>query len=976
MKEKIGRLARGIIDSETAVIHITPQEIDEKLMPGEIYKSEIHMKSEGRLRFRGLIYSSNPRVKLQSESFSGVFAYIGYNVDTSHLEDGEIISGRFSVVTGSGEFVIPYLFTLKQKEPEKHIIGDNKAEDAAAPVRPFPLPADTKAEVPSFEIKNNAEPRFDTPVRRVIAYKKAKVDFLTDPAKKLVALTSMQQRLAELGAAVPVYPETEKLLEEFGRIKDGTYTECRVADPMNRLRELRFRYEKGERSAELYIEAAKAYSEQPDLFRGFDVFTLQAINAGTRYRLLSGELIELLSETVSLEKHPTGLLILMLKRLYVYAPRKKILEYLCAYYIKKEKTDAAAFKWYLEGVKRDADTPGLYEFFLYSLPDGYSEVLPEAVYVYFSYNAPADDISKKKLYHSIAAHFSRETHIYRLFEPSIKEYVREKIAGGEADLYLALIYRSFLDEKSVDGNISKNLADILVTRVLTGLPPRAVRVIVTYDELVGEQQATVSGGTAVFPIYTDRYNLYIEFSDGGRMEYDGPAPSRLVTGKNYLLQLCRNYTPDMPMFLIADAGRIIQKNTLSEDDIVSLSYLSMADGVSKRFKTEINTAIINSYDWENDLNNRSILKECGKDRGLSGDTKARFIDLLIKLGEYEEAETQIKRLGTERVSSPALLSVCRNSIIEDSFEPDEYLICLAWGLFSKGISDDVTLNYLCRNYNGLVSEMKDLLFESKKRGYPVYDLPERLLTQMLFAGSYEGMDDVFRIYASEGTVQKNILFAYYVVKCNLYLSDEDELDAEIFDAVKRLLGTELITGTAPVIMQLAVSRYFSESDSLSADDEQICKKIVTYLTQRGIVLPYIKKLSGLIALPQEIKDKTLVAYNGSENESVTLVLFPEDDDEDPVLLKMTNVYAGLFVGSVLLFEGEHVSYEIHAERDDEVRTVASGELLADITDPGENRKFSRLNALIAGSAEPSDENWQKAMYDFALSDALSKELFD
>ncbi len=980
MKEKIGRLARGLVDGNPAVIRITPEVIDEKLLPGEIFKSEIHLVSELRLRFRGLIYSSNPRVKLSAETYSGHFAYLGYSVDTSHLEDGDVISGRFSLVTSSGERVIPYLFTIKNAR--------NTPESKVKIVQPGAAPAKNtiqkekinESEPVIFDLGRNTKSasRADSkndPRRLIALFKKTKLEYITGALQKSAAVAALQRTLDRLQTFDKYKAQSEELLKTLEDIKNDTYREYKAADDFNAYRELRFRYEKGERSPELFAAAAGILSRSLAVYSGLDPFTLMSLNFGTRYGLLSPELIELICESLVLEKSAGSLLMIMLKRLYETVPDEKILSFICSYYIKRDITDSRAFFWYARGVEKDVKSPMLYDYYMKALPDDFDERLPEEVYLYYSFNAPTDERCRRLLYLSVVKYCPADTTIGKNYDYQISQYLMGLLRSETPDASLAPLYQRFLNEKMIDGNNAGAVSDIVLSRILRDIPADVVSIAITYDELNGTQQAQVVSGSAVFPVYTEKSHIYYVTEDGEREISHDHDTEPFVTGKEGLLEVCRQYYPSMPSFLIKNAREIMSRETIDEDEVNALSYLSMAEGLSARFRTEINSAIILKFDWIAHPECKNALLESGRDRGISGQARIKYIDSLIGLEEYDEANAQIKRLGIEKISSPSLLAVCRNAIIQNGFEKDDYLLSVAWGLFAKIIFDDVSLNYLCKNYNGLVSEMKELLLESKKAGGPLYDLPERLLSQMLFANVYQGLDEVFRIYASSGTVQKNLLFAYYVVKCSLYLSKDEGFDPEIFNAIKRTLSGELMTGSAPVIMQLAVSKYFSEFDSLDGEDALICKKIVTLLTGRGIIFPYVKKLSGLIELPQEIKDKTFVSYQGKEDDHVTIAIWSEEDDDEPVVLEMTYVYAGIFVKPVLLFSGEHLSYEIRVTRDEKTEVVREGELEADITQPDEQRKFARLNRLVAGSAEPASLEWQAEMQAYALENEMVKRLF-
>ena len=112
MRERINRLAKGIIDMEVPVLTIQPSAIEEEIRAGERSRRELALSSENGLQCKGLVYSSNPRVKIPNSSFGGLQSRVGYEVDSRYLEYGDVIEGAFYLVTNGGEKEVPYSFRV------------------------------------------------------------------------------------------------------------------------------------------------------------------------------------------------------------------------------------------------------------------------------------------------------------------------------------------------------------------------------------------------------------------------------------------------------------------------------------------------------------------------------------------------------------------------------------------------------------------------------------------------------------------------------------------------------------------------------------------------------------------------------------------------------------------------------------------------------------------------------------------------
>ena len=135
MRERINRLAKGIIEMEEPVLTIQPSVIDEEIRAGEKIRQELLANSDNGIHAKGLVYSSNPRVKVLNSSFGGTRSHIGYEVDGKYLEYGDTIEGAFYLVTNGGEKEVPYSFRVETGNSGKILSQLKEPRDFAALAR-------------------------------------------------------------------------------------------------------------------------------------------------------------------------------------------------------------------------------------------------------------------------------------------------------------------------------------------------------------------------------------------------------------------------------------------------------------------------------------------------------------------------------------------------------------------------------------------------------------------------------------------------------------------------------------------------------------------------------------------------------------------------------------------------------------------------------------------------------------------------
>ena len=131
MRERINRLARGIVDAELPKLHLSQTSVEETLVSDTTYKRELFITSENNLYIKGLAYSTHTRVKIVNAAFGGLRNHIVYEVDTSWCENGDTIKGSINLVTNSGELEVPFLFHVEMPASLRVLSNLNTVEDFA-----------------------------------------------------------------------------------------------------------------------------------------------------------------------------------------------------------------------------------------------------------------------------------------------------------------------------------------------------------------------------------------------------------------------------------------------------------------------------------------------------------------------------------------------------------------------------------------------------------------------------------------------------------------------------------------------------------------------------------------------------------------------------------------------------------------------------------------------------------------------------
>ncbi len=115
MRERINRLARGMIDNGIPELKLKPERIEAQVEAGETVRGEFTVNSANNLHIKGLAYSSSERVRVINSAFGGLRNRIAYEIDGRYLEAGDEIKGSFYLITNGGEREIPYSLQLQEE---------------------------------------------------------------------------------------------------------------------------------------------------------------------------------------------------------------------------------------------------------------------------------------------------------------------------------------------------------------------------------------------------------------------------------------------------------------------------------------------------------------------------------------------------------------------------------------------------------------------------------------------------------------------------------------------------------------------------------------------------------------------------------------------------------------------------------------------------------------------------------------------
>ncbi|NCC43832.1 MAG: hypothetical protein EOM18_09690, partial [Clostridia bacterium] len=116
MKRRMEQLINGRFEYEVPKLVLSQHEIDVVTKAGENYRGELFIGAEDNRRIKGMVMSSNRRLLLAKEKFSGTAVCIPYGVDVKGMGSGDVLVAQITVNSSLGEYQIPVKVEVQEAQ--------------------------------------------------------------------------------------------------------------------------------------------------------------------------------------------------------------------------------------------------------------------------------------------------------------------------------------------------------------------------------------------------------------------------------------------------------------------------------------------------------------------------------------------------------------------------------------------------------------------------------------------------------------------------------------------------------------------------------------------------------------------------------------------------------------------------------------------------------------------------------------------
>ena len=648
--------------------------------------------------------------------------------------------------------------------------------------------------------------------------------------------------------------------------------------------------------------------------------------------------------------------------------------------IRTGDTSDYAFRKLSDAVNKGLSINGLYESYVRAFPVDYDEKMPDAVYIYFSYETDADHGILKKLYRNILLHNERDSEYYMRYERAMSRFATGNALKRMMDDELAVIYDRMIYPDMIDVRAAEIFPDIFKCRRIEIKSGTADYLTVAYEGLNTVMRSDIVSGICFVPVYFNdaKLRFYSFDTENGAQEvtdsisYD----SRAVFDRPDIIRRCFELAPKHEMLLLSAAREIAARGLSSEEETAVVRRAFTELHISRRLRRSLIDKLCDYGSpslWLNDLIT---------DDDYRGDAGRRLFAVLCTAqgSDLSKAYKLIEHCGADKLDIRDIAGVVSQIIANGTAPADEngtspYFVSLAKYVFDCGAADKTIEQFLSEEYEGGSESMYVLMLTLMKHRVSIANLPEKILTVKLFAGNREHIDETFDIYINKSEYNDLLIRAYLTSRCADAFLYEAEVGDIMYEALRSYTKSAAEPLDLPLIYRLALTSYYADVEKLDEEETELLRRLSDDLIAMGLVFRYTKKLRKKIHIPEDICSRYYVQFNAQGDERPKLLTRILPDNTEYRVTDMQRVYRNIYIMSTVLFKGDELQYIIYNSEHDE-NAAAEGIISVRKYHRQRDAVFASLDTMTRALEDRDIGLLKETMLEYAERTETIKLLFD
>ncbi|MDY5181851.1 DUF5717 family protein [Butyribacter sp.] len=717
----------------------------------------------------------------------------------------------------------------------------------------------------------------------------------------------------------------------------------------------------------IYFEMCSALNTSAGALREITPAIIRCLHWGCENEFLSKELALRYVYLAGRSKEFNKVVLRDMISTYARFSDDEVLAGICRMYMRGQKINQEANKWYGLAIEHNLKITELFEYYMDSLKQDGSIKLTKSVLLYFMYDNHLSVSKKAMLYAYIIKNRENDPDTYASYQNIIEDFAFAQIEAGRISENLAVCYEQFLNEDNLTDDVAQKLPDIMFAHEIQCSNPDIVGVYVRHRELKDEQFVPVVNGKAVVQVFTENAQVFLADALDNRYAMSIDYTLNKLLHLDYLADKCFEMNRTNACLLLFMYDKIEHFRQINADTVDVLRRVYELDIVSAYQKRKIFSAMLRYYfdNFEGDLLDEA-LKTIDWNEVSPGDRK-QYIEYCTVRHCYDKAMEGIMLFGYQNIEPKRLLQIS-SGYFENQKTEDGSLIKLAYHIFANGKFDENMLKYMCMFYNGNLDSMIDLWKAADGFGIDVKELEERIIAQLVFTEEFspESYSVFYSFYEHDSN--RKLTVSFMKMLAYKYLIKKYPLPEKIFEYFYREVRKQ---DNLPCL--IAVLKYFSTQKELSQEKLNFADYNLNKLYNSGKIFPFFKDYYGKFPLPVHILDEHYVEYTANPEYDVKIHYYiasskeeKEISEDEYIIETMPNVFEGIRVKEFVMFQDEVLKYYITELRDEGEVVTCKNSVHFDETMDNERAgsRFHNINMMLIAQEMNDDKTLVDMMADY------------
>lgn len=751
----------------------------------------------------------------------------------------------------------------------------------------------------------------------------------------------------------------------------------------------------GMRSPLMYLEAYSVLSHNPSLIKKLSDFEINVLGFAVRYGLLKKELADQVSILSQRIRGYDPRLLKIMGAYYNEFGDNEMLSSICSYLIRNGITDRRHFVYFEKAVEKDIGVTNLYDFYLYTMNQGSTKLLPKNVLMYYSMKNDLPPVFRSYVYANMIINEDEAKSYLSLSRDACVDFAASQILSDQMDENLAIItdYLDYFQDVDPGRYDRRKLEEAILrngfTRLILVSDPRVRSVTVVEDAFNVERSVPVKDGRAYISIYDNDYQLFFEDAEGRRFggKYISCEDIKLLRMGEFLESIELPDTDDPGLWVaLSEMGR--SYISINEKNVKYVRSVTDSTFFRKKFKEGLLTSLLRYY-FDNDmLPELSDILSVLDASELTMEERTEYVRFCSMRSDDEEAFRVIKEYGSYGMDPRILMRISTRFIEEQGILNEAYsfvkesniagggtvtaadpvLLEIASSTFRGNKYNEVILEYISRYYEGTTRELKDIWRACLDFEADPSIIEGRIIEQMLATGAYIGeRDEIFFDYLKKDA-SKHVVGEYFRKAAEENFLNDTLLDDRLFIGLLDFAIDEKISD----IEALSLLRFFEGRRDMRTD--RILYPYLRDLAERDIIFDFFVSYKDLIPSLSLFGNDVFIEHRNDPGRRAVLNYCLEDEDTEKLEFKtepLNEIYPGLYQARGKIFPGETLQYYITVEG--KGHTFSDIERSEDRLSNGDTRYEILQDAMTSLDMDDSD-SFVELCEDYIIKDRIVKEI--